>query len=100
VKVFRFIKTKAQDTRSFLVPWIKRKPSFTFQNGLQTRKFLLLTFDCLAVLIAVWASFAIRIGDWWPFMLERAELLFLVALLISLPIFWLLGFYRSILRYA
>jgi FlaA1/EpsC-like NDP-sugar epimerase len=50
--------------------------------------------------IAVWASFAIRIGDWWPFMLERAELLFLVALLISLPIFWLLGFYRSILRYA
>lgn len=64
------------------------------------RKLLLLTIDGMAVLIAVWASFAIRLGDWWPYMLDRAQLLFLLALILSLPIFWFFGFYRSILRYA
>ena len=84
----------------YLSAWLRQKSVYISRNDLQTRKYLLLPIDCAAVLIAVWASFAIRIGDWWPFMLEQAKLLFLLALFISLPIFWALGFYRSVLRYA
>ena len=50
--------------------------------------------------IAVWAAYAIRLGQWWPTMLERSQLLFLIAIGVSLPIFVFLGYYRSVLRYA
>jgi hypothetical protein len=38
------------------------------------RRALLIAGDALAVLIAVWASFAIRLGDWWPDDAARRDL--------------------------
>lgn len=64
------------------------------------RRLLLVVGDALAVLVAVWASFAIRLGDWWPDMLQDVVWLFLLAPAILIPIFAGVGLYRPILRYA
>lgn len=64
------------------------------------RRVLLVLGDTLAVLVAVWASFAIRLGDWWPDMLQDVVWLFPLAVIILIPTFAVVGLYRPILRYA
>ncbi|MFO1372875.1 MAG: nucleoside-diphosphate sugar epimerase/dehydratase [Candidatus Competibacteraceae bacterium] len=64
------------------------------------RRVLLVCGDTLAVLVAVWASFAIRLGDWWPDMLQDVVWLFPLAVVILIAIFAVIGLYRPILRYA
>ncbi|MBE2295610.1 MAG: polysaccharide biosynthesis protein [Phycisphaerales bacterium] len=59
-----------------------------------------MTGDALAVLVAIWAAFAIRLGDWWPSMLQGVIWLFPLAVLILIPTFAAAGLYRPILRYA
>jgi FlaA1/EpsC-like NDP-sugar epimerase len=56
--------------------------------------------DALAVLVAVWASFAIRLGEWWPDMLQEVLWLFPLAVVTLIATFTLIGLYRPILRYA
>lgn len=65
-----------------------------------TRRILLVAGDTLAVLVAVWASFAIRLGDWWPDMLQDVVWLFPLAVIVLIPTFTTVGLYRPILRYA
>ncbi len=65
-----------------------------------TRRLLLAFGDVLAVLVAVWAAFALRLGDWWPELLQEVVWLFPLAVVILLPSFALAGLYRPILRYA
>ena len=64
------------------------------------RRALLIVGDTVAVLIAVWASFAIRLGDWWPYLLQDVVWLFPLAVFIVIPTFAAVGLYRPILRYA
>ena len=64
------------------------------------RRALLILGDTGAVLIAVWASFALRLGDWWPAMLQDVVWLFPLAVVILIPTFAVVGLYRPILRYA
>lgn len=64
------------------------------------RRLLLVAGDTLAVLVAVWASFAIRLGDWWPYLLQDAVWLFPLAVIVVIPTFAAVGMYRPILRYA
>ncbi len=64
------------------------------------RRTLLIVGDTFAVLIAVWASFAIRLGDWWPHLLQDVVWLFPLAVAIVIPTFAAVGLYRPILRYA
>ena len=64
------------------------------------RRALLIAGDTLAVLVAVWASFAIRLGEWWPAMLQDVVWLFPLAVVILIPTFAVVGLYRPILRYA
>jgi FlaA1/EpsC-like NDP-sugar epimerase len=64
------------------------------------RRVLLALSDTLAVLVAVWASFAIRLGEWWPELLQDVVWLFPLAVVILIPAFALAGLYRPILRYA
>ena len=64
------------------------------------RRALLVAGDALAVLVAVWSAFAIRLGDWWPPMLQDVVWLFPLAVLILIPTFAVVGLYRPILRYA
>ncbi len=64
------------------------------------RRALLLAGDAFAVLVAVWSAFAIRLGDWWPPMLQDVVWLFPLAVFILIPTFAAVGLYRPILRYA
>ncbi len=64
------------------------------------RRALLVVGDALAVLVAVWAAFAIRLGDGWPPMLQDVIWLFPLAVVILIPTFAVVGLYRPILRYA
>lgn len=64
------------------------------------RRFLLILGDALAVVVAIWASFAIRLGDWWPDMLQEVVWLFPLAVVIFTVTFAAFGLYRPILRYA
>ncbi|HRD66827.1 MAG TPA: nucleoside-diphosphate sugar epimerase/dehydratase [Candidatus Competibacter sp.] len=64
------------------------------------RRTLLIAGDALAVLVAIWASFALRLGDWWPDMLQDVVWLFPLAVAVLVPTFAAVGLYRPILRYA
>jgi FlaA1/EpsC-like NDP-sugar epimerase len=64
------------------------------------RRALLMFGDSIAVLIAIWASFAIRLGEWWPNLLQDVIWLFPLAVVILIPTFAAVGLYRPILRYA
>jgi FlaA1/EpsC-like NDP-sugar epimerase len=64
------------------------------------RRLLLISGDTLAVLVAVWAAFAIRLGEWWPDMLQEVLWLFPLAVVTLIATFTLIGLYRPILRYA
>ena len=52
------------------------------------------------MLVAIWASFAIRLGEGWPTLLQDVAWLFPLAVAILIPTFAVVGLYRPILRYA
>ncbi|TVR60748.1 MAG: polysaccharide biosynthesis protein [Candidatus Competibacteraceae bacterium] len=64
------------------------------------RRALLIVGDLLIVLIAVWASFALRLSEWWPEIMPDVVWLFPLAVVILIPTFAAVGLYRPILRYA
>ncbi len=64
------------------------------------RRALLIVGDLLIVLIAVWASFALRLSEWWPEIMPDVVWLFPLAVVILIPTFAVMGLYRPILRYA
>ena len=64
------------------------------------RRALLIVGDTVAVLIAVWAAFAIRRGEVWPDLLGEVAWLFPLAVVVTIPTFTVVGVYRPILRYA
>ena len=64
------------------------------------RRALLIFGDTLAILIATWASFAIRLGEVWPDLLQDVSWLFPLAVAILILTFAVVGLYRPILRYA
>ena len=64
------------------------------------RRALLIGVDTLSILIAVWAAFALRLGEWWSWMVQDVVWLFPLAVLVLLPALALAGLYRPILRYA
>ncbi|MFZ1326076.1 MAG: nucleoside-diphosphate sugar epimerase/dehydratase [Candidatus Contendobacter sp.] len=64
------------------------------------RRALLLVGDTVAVLVAVWAAFVIRLGEPWPTLLQDVLWLFPLTVVIVIPTFAAVGLYRPILRYA
>lgn len=64
------------------------------------RRVLLIVGDSFAILVAVWAAFAIRLGEWWPYLLQDVVWLFPLAIIVIIPTFAAVGLYRPILRYA
>jgi len=65
------------------------------------KRALQLAVDVLLIWLALWLSFAVRMGDWdaaRPF--SGHGWLFLLAPIIALPIFIRLGMYRAVMRYV
>lgn len=63
------------------------------------KRALLLAVDFIALPTALWAGYAIRLGEWWPQNIEDALWLFIATPLVAVPIFIRMGLYRAVLRY-
>lgn len=68
--------------------------------SLNTRKSLLVAFDILALPVALWCGYALRVGELWPEYIANAWWLFIAAPVVAVPIFIKMGLYRSVLRYV
>lgn len=63
------------------------------------KRVFLIGFDFLALMFALWASYALRYADWTPHITEERLLLGLLAPVIAIPVFIRMGLYRAVLRY-
>ncbi len=74
--------------------------SHTWFIGLSRRKkaFMLISADLFFAMLALWAAFSLRWGEWYS---PKGEewYLFAAAPIIAVPIFVKLGLYRAIIRY-
>jgi FlaA1/EpsC-like NDP-sugar epimerase len=59
----------------------------------------LLTFDAVALSFALWASFALRFGNWTPPNTLDHFAVVLTAPAVAIPVFVRLGLYRAVIRY-
>lgn len=62
------------------------------------KAFILISADIVSAIIALWASFSLRLGVWY---VPKGDILYLFAAapVIAVPIYIKLGLYRSIIRY-
>ena len=74
------------------------KPLDQFSRN--AKRATLIAIDFIALPAALWAGFAIRIGDLWPKDIEQTWWLFIAAPLVAVPIFVKMGLYRAVLRYV
>ena len=65
-----------------------------------TKRTLLVATDFVALPVALWAGYALRLGELWPKNIENAWWLFIAAPLVAVPIFVRMGLYRAVLRYV
>ena len=70
----------------------------TFSHN--TKRALLVGTDFVALPVALWAGYALRLGELWPRNIESAWWLFLAAPVVAVPIFIRMGLYRAVLRYV
>lgn len=63
-----------------------------------TKQGMMLVADATLLVFAVWAAYAIRLGEWHVPNREQA-LLMAVAPLLATPVFLKMGLYRSVIRY-
>ncbi len=63
------------------------------------KRVVLISLDVVALSLALWASFALRYGEWSPLRSPEQLAVVLAAPLIAIPIFVRLGLYRAVIRY-
>lgn len=63
------------------------------------KRVILIGYDCAALIMAIWASYALRYAVWDPVLTDERIFLALAAPIIAIPIFIRLGLYRAVLRY-
>jgi len=64
------------------------------------KKLIMVLADLVALPLAIWSAFALRLSDWWPIdYMAQAWWLFLVTPALGLLIFMKLGLYRAIVRF-
>lgn len=63
------------------------------------KRALMISLDVIALMIALWASYAIRLSDWTPALTAERLILAAFAPVVAIPIFIRLGLYRSVIRY-
>ncbi len=62
------------------------------------KRLIIMSVDIVLLPLAVWVSFALRLGTWSP-PLKDGQWLLIIAPLITIPIFIKLGLYRAIIRF-
>lgn len=62
------------------------------------KKLFAIAHDCLAIFLSVWISFGLRLDQWMLFQ-ENYWVVYSLALLLAIPLFYLNGLYEAIFRY-
>lgn len=65
-----------------------------------TKRALLVVIDLIALPLALWVGYVLRLGDLWPDSITNEWWLFVAAPLVAVPIFIQMGLYRAVLRYV
>ncbi|PTS83547.1 hypothetical protein DBR00_13635 [Pseudomonas sp. HMWF032] len=81
--------------------WVDALRQNLLQLSRRKKRFLQVVTDIALIWLALWLSFALRLGEWdaaQPF--DGHGWLFLLAPIIALPIFIRLGMYRAVMRYV
>ena len=60
---------------------------------------LMIISDVIILLLAIWLSFALRLGVLWPDKILSNLWIFLIIPLVSIPLFIRFGLYRSVLKF-
>ena len=63
------------------------------------KRVFMISLDVVALMIALWASYAIRLSIWTPAITGERLLLAAFAPVVAIPVFIRLGLYRSVIRY-
>lgn len=63
------------------------------------KRVLMIGIDVAALMVALWASYAIRLAQWMPQLTSERLILAMLAAVVAIPIFIKLGLYRSVIRY-
>lgn len=63
------------------------------------KRILMICLDTLALMIALWGSYAIRLSEWTPDITSERLILAAFAPVVAIPVFIRLGLYRSVIRY-
>jgi FlaA1/EpsC-like NDP-sugar epimerase len=64
----------------------------------KVKRLISLSVDTLAVIVALWAAFSLRLGEFYSPPIQQLWI-FLLAPAIAVPIFIKLGLYRAVIRY-
>ena len=64
------------------------------------KQVIMIVADLMALPLALWSGFALRLSDWWPEQyLQPALLLFCLTPILGVYVFMRLGLYRSVVRF-
>ncbi|MCA9284875.1 MAG: polysaccharide biosynthesis protein [Phycisphaerales bacterium] len=75
-----------------MIPGLVRLPR-------RTKQVLLALSDAMVAVVALWAAYAFRLGEFAPIEMQKQSLLFLIAPLLTVPCFWFFGLYLELTRY-
>ncbi len=63
------------------------------------KRIFLITFDVLALMLALWSSYALRLADWSPHVSVDRLIIAAMAPAVAIPVFIRMGLYRAVIRY-
>ncbi len=63
------------------------------------KRVLMIALDSMALVFAIWASYAIRFSIWTPAITSERLFLAVLAPIVAIPVFIRMGLYRSVIRY-
>ena len=80
-------------------PLVKRIREKIIKTPRFWKRVFMISLDVIALMIALWASYAIRLSVWTPALTTERLVLAAFAPVVAIPIFIRLGLYRSVIRY-
>lgn len=80
-------------------PLVKRIREKIIKTPRFWKRVFMISLDVIALMIALWASYAIRLSVWTPALTTERLILAAFAPVVAIPIFIRLGLYRSVIRY-
>ncbi len=80
-------------------PLVKRIREKIIKTPRLWKRVFMISLDVIALIVALWASYAIRLSVWAPALTSERLILAAFAPVVAIPIFIKLGLYRSVIRY-